>query len=985
MHMSTFQNIITTLQKFWSDQGCLIQQSSDTETGAGTFNAESLLRCIGPEPYKVCHVEISRRPTDGRYGLNPNRLQQFHQFQVIIKPSPANIQQLYLKSLEAIGLDLKKHDIRFVHDDWESPTLGAWGLGWEVWCDGMEITQFTYFQCVSGLEAKPVPVEIAYGVERLAMFLQKKTSIFDIQFNNELTYGEVYLQNEVEWSKYNFEESNVELWKKAFEDAESESKRLSQLGLSIPAYNFALKASHAFNMLDARGAISVTSRVDLIHRIKSLACLSAKSYLDKREELGFPLLKHSKEEAYKPKEYPVAELSLTKKQKDFIFEIGSEELPAAFIPEALIHLEKSFTDFFNEKGLSHEGMKIYGTPRRLAIYVKKLSTTTEEEISEKKGPLLTIAFSQDGTLTTQGKGFLDSVRHPSITLKDLQDGKTSNLFIKDGTHLAALVKKPKIATSALLQKFLKEFILKLPFPKSMRWANYDITYARPIRWIVALFGAEVIPFEVANIESSNITYGHSQLKLVQIKIRRPKTYARKLKRRYVIASEEERRALIEKQLDRFEKKLNVKVVSRERVLAEVLNLCEYPQVALYTFDEKFLTLPKELLSLEMIHHQRYFPLVDSTHKMTNQFLCTLDQNVNETILKNNQSVLRARLSDGLFLYEQDCKKTLETFNQSLKTIEFHKELGSIYEKVERMKSLCKKIANLLNKPSPERACELSKADLATSVVYEFPELQGIMGKYYAKLQGEDEETALAIEEHWLPLADGGKLPTTDASSILALADKLDNLISYNRIGIKTSSSKDPYGLRRAAVGVLRILIENKISLNLSEVGLNSEILDFIRQRMKSYFEDFNFSKEEIAATLALNPNDPYDAYLRAEALNKFRKSSKAFNTLYGIYKRAKGQIAKESEKTLDKALLQEEGEKKLSIELEELEARLKETLESKNYLGSFEALTKLSSPLSNFFDNVRVMSENPALRDNRIALLQKLFKETSKLVDFTCL
>jgi glycyl-tRNA synthetase len=985
MHMSTFQNIITTLQKFWSDQGCLIQQSSDTETGAGTFNAESLLRCIGPEPYKVCHVEISRRPTDGRYGLNPNRLQQFHQFQVIIKPSPANIQELYLKSLEAIGLDLKKHDIRFVHDDWESPTLGAWGLGWEVWCDGMEITQFTYFQCVSGLEAKPVPVEIAYGIERLAMFLQKKTNIFDIQFNNELTYGEVYLQNEVEWSKYNFEESSVELWKKAFEDAESESKRLSQLGLSIPAYNFALKASHAFNMLDARAAISVTARVDLIHRIKSLACLSAKSYLDKREELGFPLLKHSNDEAYKPKEYPVAELSLSKKHRDLLFEIGSEELPAAFIPEALIHLEKSFTDFFNEKGLLHEGIKIYGTPRRLAIYVKKLSTTTEEEISEKKGPLLTIAFAQDGTLNPQGRGFLDSVKHPAITQKDLQEGKTNNLFIKDGTHLAALVKKPKIATSALLQKFLKEFILKLPFPKSMRWANFDITYARPIKWIVALFGSEVIPFEVANIESSNITYGHSQLKLVQIKIRRPKTYAKKLKRRYVIASEEERRALIEKQLDRFEKKLSVKVVSRERVLSEVLNLCEYPQVALYTFDEKFLTLPKELLSLEMIHHQRYFPIVDSNKKMTNQFLCTLDQNVNETILKNNQSVLRARLSDGLFLYEQDCKKTLDSFNQALKTIEFHKELGSIYEKVERMKGLCKKIATLLNKISPERACELCKADLATSVVYEFPELQGVMGKYYAKLQGENEETALAIEEHWLPLVDGGKLPTTDASSILALADKLDNLISYHQIGIKASSSKDPYGLRRAAIGVLRILIENKISLDLRDVGLSSEILDFIRQRMKSYFEDFNFSKEEIAATLALNPNDPYDAYLRAEALNDFRKSSKAFDTLYSIYKRAKGQIAKESEKTLDKALLQEEGEKKLSVELEELEARLKETLESKNYLGSFEALTKLSSPLSNFFDNVRVMSENPALRDNRIALLQKLFKETSKLVDFTCL
>lgn len=983
--MTTFQNIITTLQKFWIDQGCLLQQSSDTETGAGTFNAESLLRCVGPEPYKVCHVEISRRPTDGRYGLNPNRLQQFHQFQVILKPSPAQIQKLYLQSLEAIGLDLSKHDIRFVHDDWESPTLGAWGLGWEVWCDGMEVTQFTYFQCVSGIETKPIPVELAYGIERLAMFLQKKTNIFDIQFNDELTYGEVFLQNEVEWSRYNFEEADSIFWRNAFDGAERESKRLVEIGLSIPAYNFALKASHAFNMLDARGAISTTARVDLIHRIKALACLSAKTYLEKRQELGFPLLRHT---AQIPEPTPQASLNsvaTSKKPADFLLEIVSEELPASFIPEALIHLEQMVRNFITEKGLAFDSLKVYGTPRRLAIFVKKLASSTKEEIIEKRGPLISIAFDATGTLTPQGKGFLDSIKHAEVFLRDIEEGKITDLVIRESKHLFALITKPAESTALLLQKFIPHLITHLPFPKSMRWADFDITYARPIRSIVAMFGREIIPFTLANITSSNITYGHSQLKPVAIKIRRPKTYAKKLYRRYVIASMEDRKNFIEKQLDRFEKRFSCKVLSRERVLTEVLNLSEYPTIASYTFDEKFLTLPKELLSSEMINHQKYFPLEDLNKKMLNRFLVAIDTTPNETILKNNQSVLRARLSDGLFLFDQDQKKPLSFYQEALKGILFHKELGTIYDKTERIKQLSLLIANLLGKEAPTRAAELCKADLATAVVYEFPELQGVMGKYYALHQKESERVAVAIEEHWLPLTDGGAIPSTEDGSILAIADKLDNLISYTAIGLKATSSKDPYALRRAAIGILRILIENRWSLDLSKLGIDPEILDFMRQRMKAILEDYGFAKEEVLATLSLSPTDPYDTYLRTEALNKFRKSSNAFDGLYAIYKRAKGQIGKESQKTLDRALLQEAGEKNLSVELDGVESALYQTLQKKEYYQSFEALTKLNAPLANFFDTVRVLSDNPALRDNRIALLQKLFSQTSKLVDFTYL
>jgi glycyl-tRNA synthetase len=983
--MSTFQNIIITLQKFWTEQGCLLQQSSDTETGAGTFNAESLLRCLGPEPYKVCHVEISRRPTDGRYGLNPNRLQQFHQFQVILKPSPIEVQKMYLKSLEAIGLNLKNHDIRFVHDDWESPTLGAWGLGWEVWCDGMEVTQFTYFQCVSGIEAKPIAAEIAYGIERLAMFLQKKTSIFDIAFNDELTYGQVFLQNEVEWSRYNFEESSVEFWRHAFEDAEKEAKRLIAKGLSIPAYNFALKASHAFNMLDARGAISVTARVDLIHRIKALACLSAEVYLARRQELGFPLLNQGVSPPHSGEEQAHSTPAPVKKEADFLLEIGSEELPAAFIPDALISLEEMMKAFFLEKKLSFDSIKMFGTPRRLAIFVKKLETSTKEEVIEKRGPLISIAFDATGNLTPQGKGFLDSIKHSPVLLPDIEEKRVPGLIITETKHLLALITKKKESTSLLLQKFIPYLITHLPFPKTMRWADFDISYARPLRWIVALLGRDIIPFTLAGITSSNISYGHNQLKPVAIKIRRPKTYASKLYRRYVIASVDERKKHLEKQIEKFEKRFSCKALARESILAEVVNLCEYPTLASYTFDEKFLTLPPELLSSEMINHQKYFPVQDANKKMLNRFLVAIDTTPNETILKNNQSVLRARLSDGLFLYEQDLKKSLDTYQEALKDVIFHKELGTIYDKSLRIKQLSILLAQLLEKEAPIRAAELCKADLATAVVYEFPELQGIMGKYYALHQKETERVAVAIEEHWLPLTEGGPIPSTEDGSILAIADKLDNLISYTNIGLKATSSKDPYALRRCAIGILRILIENRWSLDLSRLGISSDLLDFITQRMKNILEDYGFAKEEILATLSLSPTNPYDTFLRAEALHKFRKKSDAFDGLYAIYKRTKGQIGKEGSKTLDRALLQETGEKNLSIELDKIESTLYQTLQKKEYLESLEALAQLNAPLATFFDTVRVLSDNPALRDNRIALLQKSFAQTGKLVDFTYL
>lgn len=287
----TFQELILALQRFYAEQGCVIQQPYDVEVGAGTMNPATFLRVLGPEPWNVAYVESTRRPADGRYGENPNRLQHYYQYQVIMKPSPDNIQEIYLDSLRSLGIDPLRHDIRFVEDDWESPTLGAWGLGWEVWLDGLEITQFTYFQQAGGVDLKPVSAELTYGIERIAMFLQGVDSVYDLTWVKGVTYGDIHHKSEVEWSIHNFEEADVALQFQLFDQYEREGLRLIEKGLVLPAYDYCLKSSHTFNLLDARGAIGVTERTSFIGRVRNLARRCAEAYLKQREDVGFPLMK----------------------------------------------------------------------------------------------------------------------------------------------------------------------------------------------------------------------------------------------------------------------------------------------------------------------------------------------------------------------------------------------------------------------------------------------------------------------------------------------------------------------------------------------------------------------------------------------------------------------------------------------------------------------------------------------------------------------
>jgi glycyl-tRNA synthetase alpha chain len=289
----SFQDLIFTLQQFWASKGCSIIQPLDMEVGAGTFHPSTFLRAIGPEPWNAAFVQPSRRPTDGRYGENPNRLQHYYQFQVILKPSPKEIQDLYLQSLQEIGIDLQTHDVRFVEDNWESPTLGAWGLGWEVWLDGMEVSQFTYFQQVGGLECRPVAGELTYGLERLAMYLQNVDSVYDLAWNDTISYGDVFHQNEVEQSEYNFDIADTKVLFRQFDEAENMNSALIEKNLPLPAYEQVIKASHIFNLLDARSAISVTDRARFIRAVRTMSAKVAQCYYEKREKMGFPLLKNS--------------------------------------------------------------------------------------------------------------------------------------------------------------------------------------------------------------------------------------------------------------------------------------------------------------------------------------------------------------------------------------------------------------------------------------------------------------------------------------------------------------------------------------------------------------------------------------------------------------------------------------------------------------------------------------------------------------------
>lgn len=1017
--MSTFQDLIRRLSAFWETQGCLTQQGYDVEVGAGTFNPATFLRCLGPEPYRAAYIEPCRRPADGRYATNPTRLQHYFQYQVILKPSPANIQDLCMKSLEAIGFNLSEHDIRFVHDDWESPSLGAWGLGWEVWMDGMEVIQFTYFQSAGGVALKPITGEVTYGLERLAMYLQKVNNIFDLKWNEQIKYGDIYHRNEIEWSHYNFEQASTDMWFRHFEDYEKEAQKMSAQKLPIPAYDFVMKASHAFNLLDARGVISVTERTGYIGRIRELARQVAEGYIKSREELGFPLMQKWNATKSESALLPQIDSELLDANgtgsKDFLLEIGSEELPATFVPIGCSNLEKTLKQLLEREGIAYKAIKTYGTPRRLAAIIEGLAIAKPSQTNEKRGPSIEQAYDNTGKLTQAGEGFFRSISQHPLSLTELRNEKNPSIVlkrIKDTEYLFATLHIPGRATAEILAEQLPSLILNIDFPKKMRWGSLDITYARPLRWIVALFGSHIIPFALADIVSGRESSGHRQLCPEMFTITDAQSYLPILKKHRVMADIQERQQEINTQLDSLEKILKGRVIARERVMPQVLHLVEWPQLTSATFDPAFLRAPKEVLISEMVEHQKYFPVLNPDGSLQNSFIITANTNPTDQIRAGNQKVLSARLTDGVFLYEQDLKTPLEQFNEKLKTVTFQKELGTVFEKVNRLIAHVETLQHLLqigDLKKAKRAALLSKADLASGMVYEFPELQGTIGKYYALAAKEDSEVAQAIDEHWMPRGENAPLPETATGVLVSLADKFDNLIGCYCSNLKPTSSSDPYALRRQALGIIKMLIQGKQRMPLKRVlqecmqhfpksmqkdssQLIDEIVIFIVNRIKNVFQEYGFHKDEIEACLSSGLTDIYDAFCKVKALHEFRKSSDRFPKLFEVYKRAKGQIKQESQtgkstiqqsQAFSHALLKEKAEQDLDSKLSQIKGPFEQAIGAFHYDQAYALVAEIQPPLATLFDEVKILDDDELVRNNRVALLQRVFTLFNPLVDFS--
>jgi glycyl-tRNA synthetase len=1009
--MLTFQEMLLRLARYWEQQGCVVHQGYDLEVGAGTFNPATFLRGLGPEPYRSVYFEPCRRPSDGRYGSNPNRVQHYFQGQVTMKPAPANIIDLYLKSLEAVGFDLSQHDMRFVHDDWESPTLGAWGLGWEVWMDGMEITQFTYFQSLAGISLKPITVEITYGLERLALYLQRKDSIFDLQYNDTLSYGDVYFNNEVEWSHHNFETADTEMWSRHFCDYENEARRLIQARLPIPAYDFVLKASHAFNLLDARGVISVTERTGYIARIRALACEVASLHIQRRQELGFPLLQRSWPQFQGLPNAEKGSLNMPTAlcghdenlADDFVLEIGSEELPATFVPIGIANLKRALAQLLDKEGIAYRSIETDGTPRRLVAYVAGLAHGKPPQRIERRGPAIAQAFDSQGQLSAAGRGFLRSIGKGDIDLQALSDGKVADMAIthvKGADYLVVQVELPGRATSEVLQHGLPGLIAGLEFPKKMHWGDFDLTYARPIRWVVSLFGKHVVPFQVGDVVAGRQSWGHRQRCPVAITLDGASSYYDLLRTHLVMVKMEERKAAIEKGLNSLEAEVDGHVIARDQVMPQVINLVEWPEVTVAQFDPAFLKIPKEVLVSEMVEHQKYFPVAQHTGELKNSFIITADTLPTDYIRHGNQKVLSARLSDGAFLYEQGLKVPLQYYNEKLKQVTFQKELGSTYDKVLRIgmhASYLQELLQLSSKPLVARAAEICKADLASEMVFEFPDLQGTIGRYYAQAQGEDPEVAQAIEEQWMPRRENAPLPASPTGIVISLADKLDNLIGCFAVNLKPTSSSDPYALRRQVLAVIKMAIAVGRSFSLRNIlvhcathfssvkavtpDLIDEMVAFVMNRMKTVLLDYGFNKDEIDAALCGSEDDLYDAFRKVEALHAFREEE-AFEPLCEVYKRAKGQLQAATIQPLEPSLLSAPSEIALYELLNDSEDSFSQAIAIKNYREAYKSIAKLQPALARLFDEVKILDDHPAVQANRLALLHKVFGRFAPLVDF---
>ncbi len=989
-----FQNIILKLQQYWAEQGCLIGQPYYTQVGAGTNNPATMLRVLGPEPWRVAYVEPSVRPDDARYGDNPNRLQMHYQFQVILKPDPGNPQELYLRSLEAIGIDPRRHDIRFVEDNWQSPALGMWGLGWEVWCDGQEITQFTYFQQVGGVPAEPVSVELTYGLERISMALQGVRHFKDIRWNQQITYGDLNMQGEQEHSRYYFEIADVDRLWTLFKLNEAEANAALDQDLVLPAYDHVLKCSHLFNVLDTRGAVGVTERQVMFGKMRDLSRRIADRYVRVRESLGFPLGRATARTEKKIKAVcPGQGMPAARHAHDLLLEIGSEELPAGDLNSAVDQLKERLPGWLDELRLTHGEMHVAGTPRRLVVMVKDLAPYQPDRTLELKGPPASRAFNEDGTATPAGEGF---ARGKGLTAKDLVRKE-----IDGGTYAVAIVQETGRDALSVLAEALPGWIGSIKFDKSMRWDSDGTAFSRPVRWLLALYGDQVIPFNFAGLSSGCSTRGLRFIEPAEKQVFSVGEYHDYLEKQGIILDPLLRKEAIRKQVAAKIKELGGTWVDRPDLEEEVSNLVEAPTAFIGKFDESHLQLPGEVLISVMLHHQKYFPVQQENGTMMPYFIGVRNGDARhlEVVADGNAQVIEARFADAAFFIKQDEQHKLEEFLPRLDTLTFQKQLGSMGDKSRRIEKLAQELAGKFELDQKEqealhRAAKLCKADLVTHMVIEMTSLQGVIGRHYAEHSGESRETAQAIAEHYLPRYAGDRLPEGKSGLVLSIADRLDSLIGLFASGMAPTGTKDPFALRRAALGLVQVLIgwdkafDIRAGLELAAAQLPidadgqviDECLQFVVGRLQSHLQDRGYRYDAVAAVLAEQGGNPAGARKAIEQLQKWI-SRADWNKILPAYARCV-RITRDQKQVfkLKAERLVEEQEKALYNELLRLEA-------SPRGPGSIDDLLNAFIPaipgIDEFFDAVMVMAEDASLRENRLALLQRVAGLTAGVVDLS--
>ncbi len=974
-----FQEVILRLHRFWAEQGCVLWNPYNVQVGAGTNNPATLLRVLGPEPWRVAYVEPSIRPDDGRYGENPNRMQMFFQYQVILKPDPGNPQELYLESLRALGLKAEEQDIRFVEDNWESPPLGAWGLGWEVWLNGQEITQFTYFQQAGGIELEPVSVEITYGIERIVLALQGVDSVWDINWLGGLSYGDVLLQGEKDHCRYYFEIADVEEVQGVYNAWEREGRRALAAGAIMPAYDYLLKQSHLFNVLDTRGAIGVTERATWFRRMREMARDVAGAWLRQREEAGYPLRNPQWEAVAAPD--PPPSPAPNGAAADFLLEIGVEEMPAADVDEARARLEAQVDDFFDDLRLSHEGVTVGATPRRLVLHARQLAARQTALAQVVKGPPANRAFEADGSPTRAAIGFARS-RGVDVAALQVQT-------VDGGEYVVAQTHTPGQPAAAVLSDALPALIGSLRFRRSMRWNAGAVTFSRPIRWLLALHGDAVIPLSHAAAVSGRSSRGARQYGSQEIRAADVADYFGQMAGAGILLQRDRRRERIRSQVDSLAAGVGGRVPDDPDLLDEVCNLVEVPTALRGAFDEDFLQLPREVLVAVMRKHQRYFPLEDEAGQLLPWFIAVRngDDNHVDNVIAGNEHVLRARFSDARFFLEEDLRKPLAAHMPRLATLTFHERLGSMLDKNRRVAGLVPVTGRALGlTPSvigtAQEAAQLARADLATQMVVEMTSLQGVMGREYALRSGSTAAVADAIFEFWQPRSAGDALPASEAGALLALTDKLDSLAGLFAAGVIPRATADPYGLRRAALGVIRILCDRELDVSFESLlapvaqaqpvevddGTLAALLEFLAGRLQAWLLEQGHMAETLEAVLAAQSANPWRALQSAQQLAAWRARPDWPTILDGFARCVRITRHETQRHSLRPERFQEAQEAALHAALQRAQQRQREHGVD-DFLAAFEPMVPA---ISDFFDHVLVNAEDEALRRNRLALLQEI-------------